>query len=190
MNIHPYPASRRLLHWLTLALLLAAAGLGLYMTGLKLTPTKLQLYSYHKWIGVTVFLVVLARLWLAGRKPVPDHPAHAAWQHLAAVMTHRALYLLLVLIPVSGWLMSSAKGFQTVYLGIVPLPDLVAKDKELGELLAGVHQLLNLALAGLVAAHVGAAVWHHVILRDGLLRRMWPAREDTNKAADKIRSAP
>lgn len=189
MTVHPYPLSRRALHWLTVLLLLAGAGVGLYMTGLKLTPTKLQLYSYHKWIGVTVFLVVLGRLWLARSKPVPDHPAHAAWQHLAAVVTHHTLYLLLVLIPISGWLMSSAKGFQTVYLGVLPLPDLLGKDKELGDLLAAIHQLLNGLLAALIAAHIGAAIWHHFILRDGLLRRMWPGKEHRQPAVDHARSA-
>lgn len=183
MNVHPYPLPRRLLHWLTLALLLAAATVGLYMTGLKLSPTKLQLYSYHKWIGVTIFLIALARLWLTVRLPVAGHPAHALWQQAAARLTHRALYALLLLVPLSGWLMSSAKGFQTVYLGILPLPDLLDKDKALGDLLAVIHQMLNLALAASVAAHVGAAVWHHFVLRDRLLRRMWPTDEDQNPAS-------
>ena len=188
MTVLPYPLSRRSLHWITVLLLVAAATVGLYMTDLKLTPTKLQLYSYHKWIGVTVFLIALARLWLAYRLPVAEHPAHAAWQQFAARQTHRAIYALLVLIPISGWLMSSAKGFQTVYLGVLPLPDLLAKDKDLGDLLASVHQALNLALAGLVAAHVGAAIWHHFFLRDGLLRRMWPARAETSTATATTRS--
>ena len=77
-------------------------------------------------------------------------------------------------IPLSGWLMSSAKGFQTVYFGILPLPDLLSKDKELGQILSFVHSSLNFALAGLVAAHVGAALKHHFIDRDDVLTRMLP----------------
>jgi cytochrome b561 len=176
MNVNRYPPSRQWLHWLTVLLLCAAAGLGLYMTGLKLSPTKLALYSYHKWIGVVVFAVALARLWLALRQPVPEHPAHWAWQAAAARVTHRALYLLLIAIPLSGWLMSSAKGFQTVFLSVLPIPDLLAKDPALGDQLAIVHQSLNWLLLILVGGHVGAALGHHFVLRDGILLRMMPMR--------------
>lgn len=171
-----YPPARQALHWLTVLLLVAAAALGLYMTGLKLSPTKLSLYSYHKWIGVTILAVVLVRLWLVRAQPVAEHPAHAAWQALAARVTHRALYVVLLAVPVSGWLMSSAKGFQTVLFGVLPLPDLLAKNPPLGDTLAIVHQGFNLLLAALVAAHIGAALWHHFVLRDRLLLRMMPRR--------------
>ena len=77
-------------------------------------------------------------------------------------------------IPLSGWLMSSALGFQTVWFGVLPLPDLLAKDKELGETLKLVHMSLNFGLAALVVAHVGAAVKHHLIDRDDILSRMLP----------------
>jgi len=70
--------------------------------------------------------------------------------------------------------MSSAKGFQTVYFGILPLPDLLQKDKELGELLESVHTALNFTLAALVLAHIGAALKHHLLDRDDILARMLP----------------
>jgi cytochrome b561 len=77
-------------------------------------------------------------------------------------------------IPLSGWLMSSAKGFQTVYLGVLPLPDLIGKDKELGDLLKTVHAALNTGLLALLGAHVAAALQHHFIDRDDILIRMLP----------------
>jgi cytochrome b561 len=77
-------------------------------------------------------------------------------------------------IPVSGWLMSSALGFQTVYFGVLPIPDLLGKNKELGESLKFVHMFLNYTMAGLVAMHVGAALKHHLIDRDSVLARMLP----------------
>jgi cytochrome b561 len=82
--------------------------------------------------------------------------------------------VLLFAIPLSGWLMSSAKGFQTVWFGVLPLPDLVGKDKELGDLLKEVHEALNFALLGLVIAHVAGALKHHFIERDDILARMLP----------------
>lgn len=84
------------------------------------------------------------------------------------------IYLLMVAIPLSGWLMSSAKGYQTVYFGILPIPDLLGKNKELGDVLQTVHQTLNFLLAALVIGHVGAALKHHLIDKDDVLRRMLP----------------
>ena len=98
----------------------------------------------------------------------------AGWQRRAAEATHVLLYLLMLVVPLSGWLMSSAKGFQTVWFGVLPLPDLVGKDKALGDLLQEVHEVLNFTLAGLVLAHLGAALKHHFIDRDDVLARMLP----------------
>jgi cytochrome b561 len=97
-----------------------------------------------------------------------------AWQRLAAEATHVLLYLLMFAVPLSGWLMSSAKGFQTVWFGVLPLPDLLNKDTELGDLLQQVHMILNFSMAALVLAHLGAALKHHFLERDDVLTRMLP----------------
>jgi cytochrome b561 len=78
----------------------------------------------------------------------------------------------MIAIPLSGWLMSSAKGFQTVWFGLLPIPDLVEKDKELGQWLQQVHETLNWLLMLTLAGHVTAALWHHFVLKDDTLRRM------------------
>jgi cytochrome b561 len=163
------------LHWLVALLIFAAFPLGVYMHDLPLTPYKLRLFSYHKWIGVTVLMLAVLRVtWRLGHRPPPLPESMAAWEKLAANATHYALYALIFIVPVSGWLMSSAKGFQTVWFGVLPLPDLVGKDKELGDLLLEVHKYLNFLLAGLVLAHIGAALKHHFIERDEVLARMVP----------------
>ena len=94
------------------------------------------------------------------------------------------LYLLMFAVPLSGWLMSSAKGFQTVWFGLLPLPDLLSKNVELGKLLAEVHELLNFTMAALVIAHLGAALKHHFIDRDDVLTRMLPAPGSTTLSGD------
>ena len=94
----------------------------------------------------------------------------------AAHAGHALLYVLMLAIPLSGWLMSSAKGFQTVWFGVLPIPDLIAKDKETGDLLANVHLGLNLLFVAVLAGHVGAALKHHFIDKDDILRRMLPQR--------------
>ena len=168
------------LHWLMAILLIGLFAVGLYMTGLKLSPQKLQLYSWHKWAGVTVFVLALVRLaWRIGHPPPADPAGMPRWQALAAHGVHHLLYLLMIAIPLSGWLMSSAKGFQTVWFGVLPLPDLLQKDKALGDLLQTVHQFLNYSLAALVLAHAGAALKHQFIDRDGVLARMLPYLDKT-----------
>lgn len=163
------------LHWLVALLIFIAFPLGLYMHGLVLSPFKLKLVSYHKWIGVTVFLLTLARLaWRMKHVPPPLPDTIPLWQQRAAHSMHFLLYVLLMAIPLSGWLMSSAKGFTVVYLGLVPLPDLVGKDKALGDLLAEVHETLTFGLLALVCLHVAAALKHHFIDRDATLRRILP----------------
>lgn len=163
------------LHWLTALLILSTFPLAMYMTDLQLSPLKLQLYSYHKWIGVTVLLLVLARLaWRIGHKPPALQADLPLWQQRAAHGVHHLLYVLMLCIPLSGWLMSSAKGVPVVYLGLLQLPDLVAKDKALGKLLGTTHELLSYTLLLLVALHLAAVIKHHFIDRDDTLSRMLP----------------
>ncbi len=161
-------------HWVIAALILVAFPLGVYMHDLPLSPNKLKLYSYHKWIGITVLLLFVPRiLWRLTHTPPKALPM-PAWQHKIAEGTHHLLYLLMFLVPLSGWLMSSAKGFQVVYFGVLPLPDLVGKSEELGDLLKEVHEALNFGLLTLVGLHVAGALKHVIIDKDGTLRRMLP----------------
>lgn len=163
------------LHWLIALALAGTFALGIYMHELPLSPQKLKLYSWHKWAGVSIFLLVTLRLmWRLGHLPPALPAAMPRWQVRVAEGTHHLLYLLMFAVPLSGWLMSSAKGFQTVWFGVLPLPDLLGKDKELGDLLQQVHMLLNFSMAGLVVAHAGAAMKHHLIDRDDVLTRMLP----------------
>lgn len=170
-----YTATAMALHWLTALLVIVTFPLGIYMHGLQFSPFKLQLVSYHKWVGVTIFLLIVARLaWRISHAPPPLPDSIPVWQQRAAQGLHLLLYVLLLVIPVSGWLMSSAKGVPVVYLGLVQLPDLVGKDKGLGDVLEEVHEMLNFGLLGLVGMHVAAAFKHHFIDRDATLLRMLP----------------
>ena len=178
-NIHNtrYATTAIVLHWLMALLLVGLFCGGLYMADLRLSPWKLKIYSWHKWAGVTAFILVLARIaWRFAHHPPGLPSAMPRLMRLAARAAHTLLYLLMVAVPVSGWLMSSAKGFQTVYFGVLPIPDLLAKDKELGNLLQDAHQALCFLLVGLVLGHLGAALKHHLIDRDDVLARMLPRR--------------
>lgn len=176
MNVPRYTNASIVLHWLIGLMILTSFGVGLYMVDLSLSPTKLRIYSWHKWAGVTIFTLVLIRcLWRlthAAPKLPNDMPR---WQRFIAESTQYALYALMIAIPLTGWLMSSAKGFQTVYFGIVPIPDLLDKNKELGDTLALVHKYLNFTMIAIVIVHIGAALNHHFIAKDDILRRMLPS---------------
>ena len=162
------------LHWLTAALIVANLALGLSMVPLPITPRKLQWYAWHKWIGITVFLLTCMRLAWRSAQPAPPPVAMPEWQRRAAVVSHVVLYALLLAIPVSGWLYSSATGVQVVYLGLVPLPDLVPNDKALAAVLRATHLTLNFTLVVLVIVHSAAALKHHFVDRDPALIRMLP----------------
>jgi cytochrome b561 len=177
MNSKHYTKTAKSLHWLIALLIFAVFPLGLYMHDLKLSPAKLQLYSYHKWAGMIILLLAIIRLlWrITHRPPALSLPRY---QQIASSAVHHLLYLLMIAIPLTGWLMSSAKGYQTVLFGILPLPDLLAKDKVLGHTLENVHQSLNYLLLLLVAVHIAAALKHHFIDRDDVLTRMLPERKN------------
>jgi cytochrome b561 len=170
-----YTKTAKSLHWLMAVLFFGMLGLGFYMQGLPLSPDKLKLYSWHKWVGVTVFLLALFRIaWRVTHQPPALPSSMPRLMQIAAHAGHHMLYMLMFLIPLSGWLMSSAKGFQTVWFGILPIPDLLEKNKLLGDLLQTVHVSLNYLFIAVLIGHIGAALKHHFIDKDDILTRMLP----------------
>jgi cytochrome b561 len=176
-----YTKTAKALHWLMAILFFGLLALGFYMHDLPLSPEKLQLYSWHKWAGVTAFLLVWLRLfWRVIHRPpaLPENMPKII--QLAAHAGHFLLYVLMIAIPLSGWLMSSAKGFQTVWFGVLPIPDLLDKNKETGDLLQTLHMGLNLLFVAVIAGHIGAALKHHFIDKDDILKRMLPNHAKEN----------
>lgn len=166
------------LHWIGAALILTNLAFGLYLAGLPLSPAKLHYLPWHKWIGVTVLLLSAGRLaWRLGH-PAPALPASMgeAEQRLAK-LSHVLLYVLFFASPLTGWLFSSAAGIKTVYLGLLPLPDLLPRDKAAAQVLRDAHQWINYSMAAVIAVHVAAALKHHFHDRDDVLRRMLVPRQ-------------
>ena len=120
----------------------------------------------------SVFLVFLRLSWKMAN-PTPVAPGQP-WQQFAMRAAHVALYVLMIAVPVVGYLMVDAKGYDVAFFGWAA-PDLVATDKALADRLNDLHATLAWALTALVAVHIGAAAWHQVIVRDGTLQRMLPA---------------
>lgn len=172
-----YTLTAIVIHWIMALLLIALFAVGLYMHELKFSPFKLQIYSWHKWAGVTAFILVMLRLaWRIKHRPPVLPWTMSKLAKLGAHIGHGVLYFLMIAIPLSGWLMSSAKGFQTVYFGVLPIPDLLAKDKALGDALQAAHMILNYTFLAVVLGHISAAIKHHVLDKDDVLSRMLPWR--------------
>ena len=169
------------MHWAIALFIFAAFPLGVYMHDLLLSPYKLRLFNYHKWIGVTVLILAVVRtVWRHIYRP-PDLPATmAGWEQSAAFAMHIFLYVLILVAPLTGWLMSSATGFQTVLFGVIPLPDLVGKDKELGLFLLELHRNMDYLLIALVGIHIAAALKHHFLSHDDVLSQMIPFLRKTD----------
>ena len=166
------------LHWLLGLVLVGMLGMGMYMTGLPFSPQRLKLYNWHKWAGVAFLALSLLRLlWRVTHRP-PDLPVAVAqampgWQKAAHHGTHHLLYLLFLVVPLIGWAYSSAAGFPVVFLGLWQLPDFVPVSKELAAAIKPWHKIGAITLGALALLHIGAALKHHWIDRDGLLARMW-----------------
>ena len=166
------------LHWLMAFAIIGMFFVGFYMVGLPISPTKFRLFSWHKWTGITILLLAILRLgWRIAHQPpkLPEHMSRV--EQFVALTGHRLIYMLMFAIPLSGWLMSSAKGVQTVYFGVLAIPDLVAKNSRLGDLLLTTHVSLNVLLIVVVAGHAAAALKHHFIDRDDVLVRMLPGSQ-------------
>lgn len=168
-------AVAQFLHWLIVALLILQVTLALLAGELHGMP-KLAMLARHKSVGLTIMALAVLRLvwrWINPTPPLP--PTLKSYERGLARFTHALLYVLLFALPLSGWTMSSARGFPVSWFGFFQLPDLVPKNKTLYDALVDTHALLACLLAAVVVLHVAAALKHHFILRDDVLKRMLPA---------------
>jgi cytochrome b561 len=172
-----YTAISIALHWLLAIAIIGMLGVGVWMTGLKTSPTKIEVYSWHKWVGLTVLALAALRLiWRAYNPPPLYAESVPVWQLRVATHTHRLMYLLMFAMPLTGWLQNSAAGFPLTWFGLFKVPALVARDKQAFALWQQVHEWLSWALMALVLLHVLAALKHHFMDRDDTLKRMLPWR--------------
>jgi cytochrome b561 len=173
-----YGAVALLLHWSMALLVIGLAALGLYMVTLPdvgFDTKKVTLVLCHKELGLLAFVLLAVRLsWRVTQilpRLVEDLPD---WQKVAARFVHLSLYGLLVALPVTGWLMSSAAGIPVSFFGLFVLPDLIPRDQDLFARYVDLHRWLGYALVLLILAHAAAALRHHFVSEDDTLRKMLP----------------
>jgi len=169
-------AVAQLLHWLIVALIIVQVTLAALADDLPPGVKKLTMLARHKSVGITILMLAIVRLLWRWANPTPALPLTLKpYEQRLARVTHGLLYVLLFAMPLSGWMMSSARGFPVSWFGFFQLPDLVPKSKPLYEALLTTHETLAIVLGAVVALHVAAALKHHYMLRDDVLRRMLPA---------------
>lgn len=170
-----YGLISQLLHWVIVALVIYQVVLGVQAADLPFSLERLQLLARHKSLGMTVLMLTLLRFWWRLRNPIPAPPANMArWLNIVARCTHWSFYALLVLIPLSGWILSSASNLSVSWFGLFTWPDLVGADQAFAERAETVHQSLVAVLTLLVTIHVCAALVHQFVWRDNLLMIMLP----------------
>ena len=166
-------------HWAVVILLLVQATIGLVMVQLPKRPSVIPWFNFHKSLGLTILLLALLRLlWRAfDRHPLPPL-AMPRWQVLGARAGHVLLYGLLFAVPISGWLFDSASSLRPLFWwDLVKMPNLTGgPDADLKPIAQAAHLWLFLALAAVAAGHAAAALVHHFVQRDDVLRRMLPGR--------------
>jgi len=170
-----YGSVAKFFHWLMALAVIFMLALGLYMSGLSFSPDKLRLYGLHKSIGALILIFVTLRLIWRFTNPAPVLPEGlSAFEKFAASAVHYMLYSIMFLMPLTGWLMSSATGFPVSVFGFFTLPDLIKPDKALQHFFATAHNYIAYAAIGLISLHILAALKHHFIDKDNILRRMLP----------------
>ncbi|HMO46253.1 MAG TPA: cytochrome b [Rubrivivax sp.] len=162
-------------HWLTLALLAAIYAL-IEMRGIfpKSSDAHQLMKTWHNMLGLTVFGLVFVRLALRAVYPAPSiDPPPPAWQDTLARAMHWALYAFLLVMPLLGWMLLSAKGKPIPWFGL-ELPALMAPDRSTAKALEEIHEVIGVLGYGLIGVHAAAALWHHYAMRDDTLHHMWP----------------
>ena len=168
-----YSLTARTLHWLTAVLVLTMIPIGIIMANFSLGPTGDVLYDIHRSIGAILIPIVIVRLIYRLAHPAPPLPPDIPpIQQLAAHSTHWALYFLLLIQPLVGWIATSAYRAPIKVFWLFELPPIWPVDQPFSEKMFSVHRWLGIAMALLLCAHIGAALYHHFVRKDDVLLRM------------------
>lgn len=171
-------------HWIVALAIIGMIPFGWYMGDMERGPERAEMYGLHKSIGITVLLLMIARVcWRIYNGKLPrDNPAHPKWERMLANTVHALLYVCALAMPLTGWGMSSAGGHDVFWFGI-PVPPLVEPNRELGGLFSSIHSAAAWAVISLVSLHILGALKHHFVDKDGTILRMFPGVTNTRDKA-------
>jgi cytochrome b561 len=175
-EIASYNPIQRGFHWLMAAVILTAICVGIYAADLpKEDPTKGFWFGIHKSLGMTAFFLAILRIgWRLLHSAPGYRVALGRFTALAAGIAHYALYILMVAVPVGGYVLSTASGRPVTWFGLFTFPSVIPVDKSLAKLADGAHVTGAFILIAVIALHIAAALWHHWFKRDEVMARMAP----------------
>ncbi len=179
-----YTSTAKLLHWLVASLVvvqIVLANLAERAEDADDLVSELALFANHRSVGITILALIIIRLLWRWRNPPPPLPDTVPkWQLMASRVSHYSLYAILLVMPISGWLMTSAADVSVSWFGLVDLPDFVSPDHERHEFFEGIHELLATLLFVIASLHILAALKHRLFDKDGVLQRMLPVSGAAN----------
>lgn len=168
-----YRLPARILHWLTAIIVLGMIPAGIYMVNASPGPTQDLLFNLHRSFGVVLLPIMLLRLTYRVLDPPPPLPADVPpLQRFGAHATHWALYVLLIIQPIVGWIATSAYRAPISVFWLFELPPVWHEDRPFSETMFFVHRMLGLTIAALAALHIAAGLYHHFVRKDAVLARM------------------
>ncbi|MBR7799598.1 cytochrome b [Undibacterium fentianense] len=177
-----YPSLNIAIHWLLAIMILIAFAMGFYMVDLTISPNKLKLFAWHKWLGVSILGLVGIRLLSRLILGAPAYPASMKlWEKYIANLTHIILYILMFAVPISGYLYTYAAGFPIVYLGLFELPAIIPPLTEQKNLLKDLHETLTMSMLIVLILHLLAVIKHQFIDKDEILYRMLPIQRKSDQ---------
>ena len=168
-----YGLTAKLFHWSIALLILVLLGFGTYLAEVKISIAQLYLYGWHKSLGLLTFTLILLRIFWRFRSPTPPPLGEKNWQYSLAHYLHRFMYVLMVLMPLSGWIASSASGFPISFFGLFPLPLIAPESEQIETVGFEIHGLIGNLLLISIVLHLGGALQRHFVKKDATLKRMW-----------------
>jgi len=163
------------LHWLMAAMMVGLTALGLYMVRIPISAQKLQFYGWHKEWGMLALMLIIVRLTWRIRNINPALDAIPAWEEFAARAVHWTFYFFMFALPLTGWLITSSADLPVSFFGLFIFPNLIVGNEANRLLFSKIHEWLGYVLIATFCMHTGAALKHHFINKDNILRRMlWP----------------
>jgi cytochrome b561 len=173
------------LHWVVAACLMVSIILGLFIGNVEESDTTEQVLAVHKSFGLTILALTLIRLaWRFTHRPPPLSESTPAYQRVAAGITHRLLYFTIIAMPIVGYVAVAARGRETRFFGLFEIPQWTPLSRVLSQNATTVHMYGQFVLYILLAAHIGAALYHRIVLKDDVLARMWPSRKKIPQTAN------
>ncbi len=171
-----YSAAAKWLHWLMAGAILFTIPAGIAMVNLPQGPLQDRIFNLHRSFGFLILVLAVLRLAVRLAKGwPPPHPTLVPWQRTLSRFVHNALYGFIFAQPLIGWAGTSAFGAAIIVFGLFELPPILPQNEAVSKVLLGIHAYMGFAMAAFLALHIGAALMHAIVLRDGVLSRMLPS---------------